>query len=409
MKTQEELKKHKKRQNIIAILILIFGTIFSYILMGPSKDDIKNIPESSQKISASVKTIIISKDNSKIAKLEKSITFAAGESEANVISENSGRIKSVNFEVGDEVFEGQVLASFDQSDSENSQKISFESSRKNYGKLRDSLEKTEELVEENIDLAKRAVEIAEIGKDQASTDSEKDLARQNLKIAKDQKKQAEISADIQVNGLEIQLEQSKLALQQAEIAYSKTFIKAPISGVVNSKKIDSEDYLSLGQAVASIVGNGKAEAKVFLNNNEIKRIKKGDSVEILIDDKNYKGKIISKSEIANIDNGRYEVKIASLENISSVANQTGKIILNLYLSSSENNSFFVSLDAVNMGQNKKEVFIVKDSKAVSRQVEIGKIIGSEIEILSGLEDGDVLITENSRNLQDGQLVKVSNS
>jgi len=404
MKTLEEIKKHKKKQNIIAGIILILGTFFAYTLFGPKNQE--NQVKNNQDVAYSVKVMTISQNSSKIAKLKKSVSLSVGEGEAQAISEFSGRIKTINFEVGDQVSQGQTLAVFDQSDSQNSPKVSLKSAQKNYDFVEDNLKKTKDVAEKSIDLAKRAVEIAELRKDQASTDAEKDLADENLKIAKDQKEQAESSAQIQINGAKIQLEQVGLALSQSQIAYEKTIIKAPISGVINSKKINQEDFLSPGQVVAEIVGRGKIEALLYLNQDEINRIKPKDDVEILISGKSYKGKIDSYSKIANPNNGRFEVKIVSTENISQNTNQTAQVILNIYLDSPDQNSFFVPLDAVNIGQTKKEVFVVENGKAKAKNVELGRIIGTQIEVLNGLQTGDVLVIENSRNLQDGQAVKV---
>lgn len=402
MKTPEEIRKHKKKQNIVAGIILILGTFFAYSIFGPKNQD-KQV-EDVQEVPSLVKVMTISEDSSKIAKLEKTVSLSAGGSQAQIISEFSGRIKTVNFQVGDKVSEGQVLAVFDQSESQNSFKVSLESAEKNYNLTQNNLSETKDLVEKSIDLASRAVKIAGIGKDQANTDDEKKLAEQNLKIAKDQKKQAEVSAEIQVNGAKIQLEQAAQALQQSKIAYEKTIIKAPISGIITSKKISSQDFLSSGQVVAQIVGEGKAEAVMYLNQEEINRIKLNDDVAIVIDGKNYSGKIDSYSKIANENNGRFEVKIVSTDNISGNANQTAQVVLNMYLVNQ--NSFFVPLDSVNIGQTKKEVFIILDGKAKAKNVELGKIIGTQIEILSGLQNGDVLVVENSRNLQDGQIIKI---
>jgi RND family efflux transporter MFP subunit len=407
MKTQEEIIKHRKKQNIIAGMILILGTFFAYTFFGAKNED--NKIEKAQEVASLVKVMTISDDSSKVARLEKTVSLSASGVEATAISEFSGRIKIVSFEVGDRVIEGQTLAVFDQSTQKNSPKVSLESAEKNYQLTKDNLEETKELVEKSIDLAERAVKLAELTKDQASTGEKKDLAEQSLKIAKDQKKQAEVSAEIQTNGAKIQLEQSAQGLQQAKIGYEKTIIKAPISGVVSSKKISQEDFLSPGQVVAEIVGAGKVEALLYLNQEEISRIKENDSVEIVIDGESYDGKIDSYSKIANESNGRFEVKIVSADNISGNANQTAQVLLNIYLKSEKQNSFFVPLDAVNIGQTKKEVFVIVDGKAKAKNVKLGKIIGTQIEILSGLEDGDVLVIENSRNLQDGQVVKISNS
>lgn len=409
MRTQEEQKKHERRQNIIAVAILILGTFFAYLIFAPKKNNDTQVSNQGPAQSAAlVKTMEIKADGSRVAKLEKTATWEAGSESAEAVSEYSGRIKSVSFEVGDRVAEGQVLAIFDQSNIENSPKASFESAQKSYNLAEENLSDIKDVTEKTIDLAERALKVAKIQRDQVENDStstkeEKDLAKQNVKIAEDQKEQAEESTDVQKNGAQIQLEQARLALNQSRIAYENTIVKSPISGTVVSKNITGEDFLNPGDKVAEIVGNGKLEAIVYLNQNEIERIKTGDSAEIKIGEKTYPGIVSSYSGIANSGNERFEAKIISENNMTEKANSTGSVILNAYLESSD--SFFVPLDAVNIGQDKKEVFIVENEKAIAKSVELGKIIGTQIEVLSGLKVGDVLVIENSRNLTDGQSVR----
>lgn len=407
-RTPEEEKKHKRKQNIVAAAIIIVGAVASFLIFGPKKPA-GPAPEEAP-AAALVKTIKLTSDGARVAKLEKTATWGAGDESAEALSEYSGRVTKVSFEVGDSVKMGQVLAVFDQSGLKNAPRVTLDSAQRNYDVAQENFSDTEDLMKKNIDLAERAVKIAKLQEDETdksdlSTSEQKDIADQNVKIAKDQEEQAKRSAEVQINGARLQLEQARASLKQARIEYEKTIIKAPISGKIVSKNLNEQDFLNPGDTVASIVGDGQLSAIIYLNGNEAERIKSGDAAEVRVNEKKYPGRIASFSKIANDANERFEVKILTDENLTKNANRTGSVILNVYLNAEE--GFFVPLDAVNIGQSKKEVYVVEEGKAVAKNVELGKIIGTQIEVLGGLESGAEIIVENSRNLTSGQLVRVS--
>jgi membrane fusion protein (multidrug efflux system) len=62
--------------------------------------------------------------------------------------------------------------------------------------------------------------------------------------------------------------------------------------------------------------------------------------------------------------------------------------------------------AVIPGLNEKNVFIVKEGKAVRRAVETGTRLESTVHVLSGLEPGDMVITSGLQQMRVGQAVAV---
>lgn len=408
----ESRKKHIKKQNIISAVIIVAGTILSLIVFGPQKsksqDDNSAAQNEPQTKVASVGVVELGSDDSKTAQLEKTATLNPGGNLADVVVQYNGRIQSVSFEIGDYVTEGQTLAVFDQSNLDNSPKVALDSAQNSYQIAQDNLEKTKDVADESLELAKSAVKVAELQYKQAKESGDenaKKLAKENLEIAEDQKDQAEESTELQINSSKLQLEQANTALEQAKIGYEKTFLKAPISGVVISKSVNKDDFANPGQVAAQIVKKGRLEASVFLNSDEVSRVKIGDKVTIIVDGENFGGEISSSSPIANESNQRFEVKVRTSEELANQANKTAAIILDLGLND-ENGKFFIPLDSVTIGQQKSEVFVVVDGKVQPRQVKLGKIIGTQVEVLDGLSEGDALVVENGRNLQAGQEVKV---
>ena len=274
---------------------------------------------------------------------------------------------------------------------------------------RKNLSETEDLVKENLELAKNARKVSELQLEQEkdipdNSDAIK-IAKRNLENAKDLEDQAEKQAQLTLNNGKLQVSQSQAGLQTAKIAYEKTIIKAPISGLVVSKKINDGDYVSNGKVVAQIVGGGKLQTTVSLSGSQIGRIRSGDDVAIEIDGENHAGEIVSFSPVANSANERFDVLIKTVDEVSGKANRSGKISLKLYLDEAKENVFFVPLEAVNIGQRKTVTFVIAEGKAVGKEIETGEVIGTQIEVLGGLSKGDEVIIENSRNIQEGQSVE----
>ena len=73
-------------------------------------------------------------------------------------------------------------------------------------------------------------------------------------------------------------------------------------------------------------------------------------------------------------------------------------------------SIFVPLGSVNMTQNGNYVFIVskvdEQKRVLKTKVEIGKIKGTEVEIISGLKNNDLLIIGQNKDLKDNEIIEV---
>ena len=65
---------------------------------------------------------------------------------------------------------------------------------------------------------------------------------------------------------------------------------------------------------------------------------------------------------------------------------------------------FVPIDSVFQTQEENIVYVVAGDKAVSRQIELGSVVGKYVEVTSGLTSGDQIIL--GRNVIEGDKVKI---
>jgi multidrug efflux pump subunit AcrA (membrane-fusion protein) len=396
-----------RKQNIISIIIIVVGIVLSLFLFNSNNKENETGNEE-ENFMKKVEIMTIGEDNSKQAEIVKTAVFEAEDS-AEIISEYNGRIVNINFEVGDRVAKNQILATFDQSDLVNSAKISLESAQENLELAQDNLEKTKKSVEETLEMAKNNRKIEELKLEQAKDDGDEDtidLAEKALENAKDAEDKAEEDADITINNSRIQLSQVESTVKQAQISYEKSVIKAPASGVITTKNINQNDFIGPGSVIAEISGTTKFKTKIYLNNFEIGKIDKDQPIEIKIDNQFYSGKILSYSDVANSSNNRYQVEIECSDDISKEVNRFAEIKIKLSLEKNNGNSFFIPLTAVSIGQKNNSVFVLEDEIAQIKNVEIGKTVGDQIQILAGIKKGDKLIIGNNRNLRNEEKVEI---
>lgn len=215
-----------------------------------------------------------------------------------------------------------------------------------------------------------------------------------------------------------QLDQAKLAmvnakaqLTQANINIGDTRIKAPISGFINKKYIEPGSILTGMPATAlfDIVNVSKLKLKVTVNESQVASLKLGNNVNIsasVFPDKSFSGKITfiaSKAdetlnfpiEIEVANNPNNEIK-AGMYGTATFGTNTAKQV---EVKTIPRAAFVGSVSS-------NQVFVVNNNVATLKKIVAGRIFGDKVEILDGLNDGDVVVTSGQINLSDNTKVSI---
>ncbi|HWZ21213.1 MAG TPA: efflux RND transporter periplasmic adaptor subunit, partial [Cytophagaceae bacterium] len=201
---------------------------------------------------------------------------------ANISINASGKLKSLNIELGNAVTKGQVLGSVD-----NSVKLlNLESSQLLADKYQLDFQRQKDLFE---------------GK--ATTEVDFNNAKYNYENAKTQ-----------------------VALIKQQIADGNVI--APISGIITNKNVEEGEFVNLGTAIATVVDISKLQSFVMVSEKNVYSLKKGTAVVIHTDvypDKLFKGTIKFISPNGD-DSHNYEVGI-NVDNDKDVSLKGGTFIL----------------------------------------------------------------------------------
>jgi membrane fusion protein (multidrug efflux system) len=211
----------------------------------------------------------------------------------------------------------------------------------------------------------------------------------------------------QLDQIKLQLENAKNNLRSAEISASDVNVRASFSGVVNKKYVEPGSYVNPGQQLFEVVNVATLKLKVNVDEKSVAGIKIGQEVEVVssvMPDKSFKGVVTFVAPKADASlNFPVELEIKN--------NGTNDLKAGMYGTAKFGGSGTIRTLAVprtafvgNVSSNK--VFVVKDGKAYLTNVVAGRNFGDYVEIISGLNDGETVVTTGQINLNDETAVEI---
>lgn len=274
----------------------------------------------------------------------------------NIVSQAAGRIVSINAEVGSYVRKGQLLAKMDD--------VNLAKTRMQY-------------VNDSTELA-RLTELYNIG---AVSQADYDMAKLSLNITK------------------------KTYNNLAE----NTYLRSPINGVVTARNYDRGDMYSMAQPI--FVVQQIVPVKMLINVSEslFTQVTKDMEFDITVDaypDEVFKGKVNLIYPTVSAATHTFPVEVISQNTDQRLRpGMFARVTANF----GSNHHVVVPDVAVvkQMGSGEHFIYVLQPDNTVKYQlVEVGKRLGSRYEIISGINEGDRIVTEGQARLKDGVSVTV---
>ncbi len=216
--------------------------------------------------------------------------------------------------------------------------------------------------------------------------------------------QAKTNVDVLENQLRTQQENVKAAQEQL----ATTNVISNVSGVADEVSIHpGEMFMGGPQAGIKIVNTSNLKVVTDIPENYLSRVTKGTPVIITIPDLNKTINstisLISQTISATSRGFIAEAKIPQDKNLKP--NLTALIRIQDY---NVPNAITVPINILQTDEQGKFVLVaVKEGNktvARKRQVQVGELYGDRLEVKTGLQTGDVVITQGFQSLFDGQVV-----
>lgn len=203
------------------------------------------------------------------------------------------------------------------------------------------------------------------------------------------------------SGAAIKQAQAGVAAAQANL--ENTIIRAPISGTINSLTISLGDFVSAFQQVAVVSNNGALEIVAHITSEDRATIATGAKVRI---ENEYDGFISSIAPAIDPNTKKIEIKIGLTGSAALTNGQSVHLDITRTAKKTTAKTAVIALpiSSVKIGTQSSVVFTVDpDHKLVAHEVKTGELVGDKIQILSGVTD-DMLLVTDARGLKDGQQV-----
>jgi len=204
----------------------------------------------------------------------------------------------------------------------------------------------------------------------------------------------------------VQQAESQLAIAKKNLADCQLI--APVSGIIGKKNVNAGETAMPSVAVVTILDISSVKVKISVPESEIKQI--DSNTETLIDveaaGKQVKGGLIEKGVQADALTHTYPVRI-------NVENSDRKLlpgmVANVRLGIGNSIAAAIPTLPVTSVQKRADgtlfVWVVDSDNTAHRQsVNIGQTIGSRIAIMSGVNDGQRVVTEGYQKLSEGTKV-----
>jgi membrane fusion protein (multidrug efflux system) len=211
----------------------------------------------------------------------------------------------------------------------------------------------------------------------------------------------------QLDEIELGLRNTEVQLQQAKRRLQDAYVKAPISGVINKRSVEIGTYVSPGTELFEIVDVSKLKLNVTAGEAQVVRLNVGDKVAIrstVFPDQSFQGTIsfIAVKADASLN---YPVEIL-VDNAAKSQLKAGMYGTAQFEFPEQAPGLVIPRSAFVGSVSNRKVYVVStEGIAQLREVIPGRILGEEVEILSGLTEGETIVTSGQINLADGVAVK----
>lgn len=200
--------------------------------------------------------------------------------------------------------------------------------------------------------------------------------------------------------------QAQAAVDAAQLQLDYANVTAPVSGIITSKGVTKNNMTSTGSVGYTIMSEGNKYVVFYVSEEIMNSLYEGQSISLDRNGTNYDAVITENPGVVDSQNGLFKVK--ALVNAGDQLVNGVKVKITM-MTQHADDVMTVPIDAVYHESEKSYVYSYDNGKAKKLYVETGLFNDEVIEIISGLNDSDKIITTWSSQLRDGVEVNVSNS
>ena len=338
----------------------------------------------------------------------------AAEEQVTVSFKVTGRLDSLDVDLGSTVQKGQAIGSLSPRDFElrvTQADAALQQARARLGLAADGTDETVDLAKAALVRQAQAVlDQSKLTRDRAASFAKQGIGSQadfeaadaNYRVAEGRYQ----DAIEEVRNRQALLAQRRTELELAKQALSDSRLTAPFAGRVRERHATPGQYLATGAPVVTIVKVHPLRLRVSIPERESSSVRVGQVVRVTLegDSTMHQGRV-SRISPAIEENSR------TMNIEAEVANPGGLLRPGAFanaevVTEARDKAILIPATAIVSFAGVEKVFVVKDGKAVERRVTTGRRATNQVEVLKGLAVGEPVIVSPG-NLVDGAAVAAS--
>ena len=205
----------------------------------------------------------------------------------------------------------------------------------------------------------------------------------------------------------LRLDNAKIVLEETQLNLAYADVTAPIAGVVTQRLVEVGDLVRGNQEVFVIADRDPLLVRIFAPEQRMYQLHPGQEATIAVEalpDTSFRGRIRMISP--EVDPASGTVKV-TLEVASDGILKPGMFATVRIITERRPQTLIIPKKALILETDEDDVFLIEDSKVRRVAVELGFVEDDQIEIVSGLQEGDQVVTIGHEGLKDGAAVRLA--
>ena len=231
--------------------------------------------------------------------------------------------------------------------------------------------------------------------------ADRDLARQQLdRVRRLREQNASSPADLE--RAEAAARSAEAALAVLELQIARTTVRAPFAGVVGQRFVSAGDYVTTASRLLTLQTIDPQRAVIEVPERHAVRLRAGQTVEFTVaaePGRTFRAQVDFIDPVVQEENRTIVVK-ARAPNRDRLL-KPGMFIEARLATATRSNATVIPEDAVQPLRTANVVWAVADGKASRRVVQLGSRSQGVVEVLSGVEPGELVVVGGLERMADG--------
>ena len=232
----------------------------------------------------------------------------------------------------------------------------------------------------------------------------------DINIKRDEKLAAQnLIPNAQLDQTKTRAESASLNKELAEISLNKSLISSPLKGTIKTRHIKVGEFVRKGDKLVEILDIDKIIVKVNIPEQEILSIQVGQNVEValyIMEKKTFLGRVKNIGLEADSSNRTFPVEI--LVDNKERQLRAGMLARATFTKNVDQDQIVIPRHTVLERDQGRVVYVFEDGKAFRRNITIGLSQEDQVQIVQGLNKGELIVVEGHTKLTDGEEVNVVN-